>query len=81
MLFTRDMLALILGPDTALVDQELARFRAIDKEKERVHKQKLKGDCQPCSREASLNQFLYHSGFLNKAAEKKTAAEESTSSA
>ncbi|KAK1231681.1 hypothetical protein PQX77_005167 [Marasmius sp. AFHP31] len=40
--------------DTALVDQELARFRAIDKEKERVHKQKLKG-------------------FLNKAADKKTA--------
>ncbi|KAL0065059.1 hypothetical protein AAF712_007895 [Marasmius tenuissimus] len=49
--------------DTALVDQELARFRAIDKEKERVHKQKLKG-------------------FLNKAADKKTATiEELPSSA
>ncbi|KAF9267883.1 TPR-like protein [Marasmius fiardii PR-910] len=29
--------------DTQVVDTELARFRAIDKEKERVNKQKLKG--------------------------------------
>ncbi|KAL0573222.1 hypothetical protein V5O48_008742 [Marasmius crinis-equi] len=29
--------------DTQIVDQELARFRAIDKEKDRINKQKLKG--------------------------------------
>ena len=41
--FTRPQLDLTFYADAAVVDQEVARLRAIDDERERAHRKKLKG--------------------------------------
>jgi len=62
--------------DAAAVDQEIARLRVIDNEREKVHKQKMKGEStflEP-DRESDMLKL----GFLNKG-EKKAAPTASTS--
>jgi hypothetical protein len=56
----------------ALVDQEIARLRAIDDERERAHKKKMKGRLFSTSF-SKYRCFFFKLGFLNKAEKKGEA--------
>ena len=62
--------------DAAAVDQEIARLRVIDNEREKVHKQKMKGESTFL--EPDRVSDMLKLGFLNKG-EKKAAPTASAS--